>query len=45
VSTTAAESNLVKAIDVTIADGNLTLEVGQMDLYTMLNWVSVVPKM
>jgi len=27
-----------------VTDGNLTLEVGQKDEYTMLNWLSIVPK-
>lgn len=44
VPTTAEEPYRVAAIDVMVADGNLTLEVGQTDEYTMLNWMSVVPK-
>ncbi len=44
VATTDVDPYLVKSVDVTVADGNLTLEVGQMDEYTMLNWVSIVPK-
>ena len=31
------------SVEVDIADGNLTLEVGQMDEYTMLNYLSVEP--
>jgi hypothetical protein len=44
VATTEAEPYRVASVDVVVADGNLTLEVGQMDEYTMLNWMSVVPK-
>jgi hypothetical protein len=31
------------SVDVEIADGNLTVEVGQQDEYTMLNFLSVEP--
>src|SRR5206468_496896 len=34
----------VKSIDVTVADGNVTMEAGQKDEYTMLNWMSIVPR-
>ncbi|MBI4954423.1 MAG: DUF4091 domain-containing protein [Myxococcales bacterium] len=34
---------LVSPITVDVADGNVTLEVGQDNEYTMLNWVSIVP--
>ncbi|MCC6523643.1 MAG: DUF4091 domain-containing protein [Polyangiaceae bacterium] len=34
---------LVAPITVDVADGNVTLEVGQDNEYTMLNWVSIVP--
>ena len=34
----------VQSVDVDVADGNVTLEVGQKDEYTMLNWMSIVPK-
>lgn len=44
VATTETEPYRVQAIDVSVADGNLTLEIGQMDEYTMLNWISIVPK-
>jgi hypothetical protein len=44
VDTTPAEPYRVASVDVTVADGNLTLEAGQMDQYTMLNWLSIVPK-
>lgn len=33
----------VKSITVDVADGNLTLEAGQKDEYTMLNWLSIEP--
>jgi hypothetical protein len=34
----------VQGIDVDVTDGNVTVEAGQMDEYTMLNWMSIVPK-
>lgn len=34
----------VKSIDVDVTDGNITLEAGQTDEYTMLNWMSIAPK-
>lgn len=34
----------VRSVDVDVSDGNVTLEVGQQDEYTMLNWMSIVPK-
>jgi len=43
VETSPATPYLVKSVAVDIADGNLTLEVGQLDEYTMLNWMSVEP--
>ena len=43
-ATTVAEPYRVASVDVMISDGNLTLEAGQMDEYTMLNWLSIVPK-
>ncbi len=33
----------VKSATVTRADGNVTLEAGMKDEYTMLNWMSIVP--
>lgn len=44
VATTPETPYLVASVDVTVADGNLTLEAGQMDEYTMLNWLSIEPK-
>ncbi|MGZ6094687.1 MAG: hypothetical protein ACXWUG_21800, partial [Polyangiales bacterium] len=35
---------LVKSVDVDVTDGNVTLEAGQKDEYTMLNWMSIVPR-
>jgi hypothetical protein len=35
---------LVKTIEVDVADGNVTLEAGQTNEYTMLNWMSIEPK-
>ncbi len=34
---------LVKKITVDVGDGNVTLEAGQKDEYTMLNWLSIEP--
>ncbi len=34
----------VQSVDVDVTDGNVTLEAGQMNEYTMLNWLSIVPK-
>jgi hypothetical protein len=33
----------VKTITVDVSDGNVTMEAGQKDEYTMLNWMSIVP--
>ncbi len=44
VPTTTATPYLVGSVDVMVSDGNLTLEVGQDDEYTMLNWLSIAPK-
>ncbi len=44
IGTTVAEPYRVASVDVMVSDGNLTLEAGQMDEYTMLNWLSIVPK-
>jgi hypothetical protein len=43
VATTPAEPYKVKSVTVQVGDGNVTLEAGQFDEYTMLNWMSVVP--
>jgi hypothetical protein len=29
---------------VTVSDGNVTIEAGQKDEYTMLNWMSIAPE-
>jgi hypothetical protein len=42
--TTPAAPYKVQSIDVDVVDGNVTLEVGQTDEYTMLDWMSIVPK-
>ena len=44
IGTTVADPYRVASVDVMVSDGNLTLEAGQMDEYTMLNWLSIVPK-
>ena len=44
VTTTPQASYLVKSVDVDITDGNLTVEVGQKEQYTMLNWLSLEPR-
>ena len=33
----------VQSITVDVSDGNVTMEAGQQDEYTMLNWMSIVP--
>lgn len=43
-ATTPAAPYKVQSIDVDVTDGNITIEAGQKDEYTMLNWMSVVPK-
>jgi hypothetical protein len=35
---------LVQTVEVDVADGNVTLEVGQTNEYTMLNYVSIEPR-
>jgi hypothetical protein len=44
VETTPATPYRVQSVDVDITDGNVTLEAGQTNEYTMLNWMSIVPK-
>ena len=34
---------LVKSITVDVSDGNVTMEAGQQDEYTMLDWMSIEP--
>lgn len=41
--TSPAEPYKVGTVVVDSADGNVTLEAGQTDEYTMLNWMSIVP--
>jgi hypothetical protein len=43
VATTPDMPYRVASIVVDVADGNLTMEVGQQDEYTMLNWMSIEP--
>jgi hypothetical protein len=43
VETNPAEPYKVGEITVAVSDGNVTLEVGQQDEYTMLNWMSIEP--
>ena len=42
-ATTPAQPYQVKSVTVDVNDGNLTLEVGSTDQYTMLNWLSIEP--
>lgn len=44
VATTAAQPYKVASLVVNVADGNLTLEAGQTNEYTMLNWMSIEPE-
>lgn len=43
VATTPQEPYRVATITVDVADGNVTMEAGQDNEYTMLNWMSIVP--
>jgi len=43
VETNPAAPYLVSSIEVDVGDGNVTLEVGQDNEYTMLNWVLIEP--
>ncbi len=43
VETSPATPYLVESLTIDVADGNVTLEVGQDNEYTMLNWLSIVP--
>lgn len=44
VETNPSQPYLVKSLVVDVMDGNVTMEAGQKDEYTMLNWMSIVPK-
>ena len=44
VATTPEVPYKVASIVVDVADGNVAIEVGQKDEYTMLNWLSIEPK-
>lgn len=44
VATTPAQPYVVKTMEVDVTDGNVTLEAGQKDEYTMLNWMSIEPR-
>jgi hypothetical protein len=43
VETNPTTPYLVKSITVDVTDGNVTMEAGQKDEYTMLNWLSIEP--
>jgi hypothetical protein len=43
VETSPSTPYLVKSIAVDVKDGNVTLEAGQFNEYTMLNWMSIEP--
>ena len=43
VATTPQTPYRVASTEVTVGDGNLTVEIGQHDAYTMLNWISIEP--
>ncbi|WP_170229146.1 glycoside hydrolase domain-containing protein [Polyangium fumosum] len=43
VATTPATPYRVASVVVDVNDGNVTMEAGQQDEYTMLNWMSIVP--
>jgi hypothetical protein len=42
-ATTVAAPYLVSSVIVDVNDGNVTMEVGQTDQYTMLNWMRIEP--
>lgn len=42
-ATTVSEPYKTATITVDVSDGNVTMEAGQQDEYTMLNWMSIVP--
>ncbi|MBI2892046.1 MAG: DUF4091 domain-containing protein [Deltaproteobacteria bacterium] len=43
VETSADQPYLVQSVTVDVADGNVTMEAGQFDQYTMLDWMSIEP--
>jgi hypothetical protein len=43
VETTPEEPYREASITVDVTDGNITLEAGQQDEYTMLNWIRITP--
>jgi len=43
VETNPGAPYLVKSITADVGDGNVTMEAGQKDEYTMLNWMSIEP--
>jgi hypothetical protein len=43
VATTPAQPYRTGSVTVDVIDGNVTLEAGVSDQYTMLNWMSIVP--
>lgn len=43
VETNPGEPYKVGSVTIDVADGNVTLEAGQTDEYTMLNWMSIEP--
>ncbi|HVK65361.1 MAG TPA: hypothetical protein VM694_12845, partial [Polyangium sp.] len=43
VATTPATPYRVASVVVDVNDGNVTMEAGQQDEYTMLNWMRIVP--
>jgi len=42
-TTTPVQPYRIAAVTVNVIDGNLTLEAGSTDQYTMLNWMSIEP--
>ena len=43
VATTPAQPYRTASVTVDVIDGNVTLEAGTFDEYTMLNWMSIEP--
>ncbi len=44
VSTMPGTTHVVKSIDIDVIDGNVTLEIGVASQFTLLDWMSVVPR-
>jgi hypothetical protein len=43
VATTPAQPYRTASVTVDVSDGNVTIEAGTVNQYTMLNWMSIEP--